>query len=125
MTEDEFNRKFRGVNCPNCRGAKQPPFDPAAVNESRFADELRFKEYGFSFHEGTGNDDDIVQVRWVTQDWNKDGLFGFLEEVVRCMRHIGFRGIVLTVMYRRGSSPTARGCSLKASSVIRKEDTNA
>lgn len=102
MTEKEFNRKFKGVNAPIYRGAPMPPFDPAMVNESKFADELRVKWYYFSFIEGDSSANGTVNVKWESQEWDADGIDGLVEEIRRCLKHIGFVGNVVLEIWERG-----------------------
>ena len=116
MTSDEFYRKFKGANCPVYRGAKMPPFDPAKINESKFADELRYKEFSCDFYEGEstedGKDVDHIELKWKTQDWNDDGIDGFVAEVKRCFMHIGFVGSVHLAVWLRGESPRSKRWSV-------------
>lgn len=94
MTENEFNHKFKGVNAPSCRGAKQPAFNPAKINESKFADELRFKDVNFDFIDGKDAIKDTVHINWVSYSWPDDGAKSLVEEIKRCFKFIGFKGIV-------------------------------
>ena len=87
MTKKQFNSRFHGVNIPAYRGAPYPKFDPAAVNESEFSDALRFKNYDFSF-----KNDGSIDIDWESQSWDEDGIDGFVNEVKRCLKHIGFEG---------------------------------
>ena len=102
MTEKEFNRKFKGVNAPEYRGAPMPPFDPAMVNESKFADELRLKSCEFNFIEGDSSANDTVNVKWESQEWDADDIAGLVEEIRRCLKHIGFVGNVELEIWERG-----------------------
>lgn len=93
MTEKEFFSKFNGVKGPKCAGAAYPAFDPAAVNESKFPHELRFKEESFSFSEGAGfGGRDVVEVEWFAKESHDPELL--VAEVKRCLTHIGFAGQV-------------------------------
>lgn len=100
MTKDKFYKKFKGVNTPPCRGAKMPDFNPAMVNEEKFSDALRFKSYDFNFIEGSDGDPDVVEITWVSQDW--DDYESFVNEITRCMKHIGFTGDIHLDLYMRG-----------------------
>ena len=40
-----YEKKYIDVACPEYRGAPMPEFDPKSINESRFEDDLRFKNY--------------------------------------------------------------------------------
>ena len=107
MTEKEFNCKFKGVNAPEYRGAPMPPFDPAMVNESKFADELRFKTYEFNFIEGDSSTNDTVNVKWESQEWDADGIDGLVEEIRRCLKHIGFAGNVKLEIWEHSENGSA------------------
>lgn len=120
MTSDEFYRKFKGVNCPKCRGAKMPPFRPDKVNEAKFADELRFKEYDFDFREGDDKNGDLLLVKWVSQDWDKAGVLELAAEIERCMKHIGFIGTVWLEAHMRGEHPKSRLYSASVQTEIKK-----
>lgn len=63
MTKKQFDWMFEGVNCPAYRGAPTPQFNPYAINEAEFEDNLRFKEYDIKFYPETQN----VSVTWISQ----------------------------------------------------------
>lgn len=87
MDNDEFLRRFKGVNAPAYRGAPHPPFDEAAINESAFDDELRYKEFEIKIEDG------VLRVKWTSQRWaNPHGKF--TDEVRRCLNAIGYKGEV-------------------------------
>ncbi len=88
MTEKQFNHRFHGVNGPKYRGAPHPKFDPAAINESEFSDALRLKECEFNIDDDNGH----LSIDWKSQSWDEDGIDGFIDEVKRCLKHIGFEG---------------------------------
>ena len=102
MTEKEFYKKFKGVNCPVCRGAKMPSFDPAKINEENFSDELRFKSYVFKFIEGDELTNDTISIEWESQEWDSHGIDDLVEEIRRCFKHIGFVGNVELTAWERG-----------------------
>ena len=92
MNSSVFYKSFHGVNGPKWRGAKMPEFDPAAINEEMFPDELRFNEYATSIEHinGTG----MFTLDYESQGWNEEGLKDFYLEVKRCLKVIGFYGNV-------------------------------
>lgn len=68
------------VNGPRYRGARQPAFRPDMINESEFADELRFKYY-----ECRIVDENTLDFKYVTQAWtdNPDDIHELLDEIYR------------------------------------------
>lgn len=96
MTEKQFNYRFHGVNGPKYRGAPYHKFDPAAINESKFSDELRFKEYDCNI-----DDNGHLVIEWKSQSWDEDGIDGFVNEVKRCLKHIGFEGDCIIHLFDR------------------------
>lgn len=102
MTENEFHSVFHGVNCPKYRGAQQPPFDKYAINESQFSDELRFKSFNTQFIEGNNTTQDTIKVEWESQEWDYHGIDGVVDEIKRCFKECGFRGIVELSIWERG-----------------------
>ena len=86
------------VESPEYRGAPQPPFNPKAINESRFDDDMRFKEYEWKEEDG-----DIV-LYWTSQ--GRVVKEAFIEEVKRCLsEYPSFKGKSVTVkMKTRGDS---------------------
>lgn len=104
MTEKEFSGRFGGVRGPAYRGAPEPPFDPDAVNESRFPKALRAKRMSWSFEEGGGRGgEDALEVEWTSEEWDPGGVGALEAELGRCLGHVGFRGSVsLSVRDRRG-----------------------
>ena len=99
MTEKRFFELFKGIAAPERRGAPYPKYDPAKINESMFADELRCKYYQFNFRQGREGDDDELTVRWTSQNWAETDTF--VREVRRCLMHIGFVGRVKILMNQR------------------------
>ena len=77
-----------------------PEFDPTAINEEKFADELRFNEYATSIEgiDGTG----MFTLDYESQSWNEEGLKDFYSEVKRCLKAIGFYGDVKIHILERG-----------------------
>lgn len=74
--------RFR-VSGPKSRGARQPEFNPAAVNESNFGDNLRYKSY---YCEVIG---DRLFIKWVTQEPFIDAEApALVEEIKRCIDHL-------------------------------------
>ena len=96
MTTKTFNKVWSGVLAPYCRGAKYPAFDPAAINCSLIADELRPKEYDFSLK------NDVLEIEWISQEWCRPD--SLVKEIRRCMLHIGFVGEVRMKIHQRGES---------------------
>ena len=71
--------RFR-VNGPKSRGARQPEFNPTAVNESEFGDNLRVKSYDC---EVIG---DGIFITWVTQEPFIDAEApALVKEIERCV----------------------------------------
>jgi hypothetical protein len=99
VTPTEFFNLFKGVACPDHRGAPYPDFAPDKINESMFADELRCKSYHFDFRQGRAGGDDELTVRWTSQGWAETDTF--VREVRRCLMHIGFVGRVKILMNQR------------------------
>jgi len=96
MTEKEFDKKFHEVIGPTCRGAAYPEFDPAGINESKFEDACRYKEYDVSFNEKH----QTIKIDWKTQE-DCSHHEKFVEELVRCFKHIGFEGLIKLRLYDR------------------------
>lgn len=96
MTNKEFDKKFHGVISPKCRGAAYPKFDPAGINESKFEDDCRYKECDIDFNSEHG----IVKIDWTTQS-NCSCHKMFVEELVRCFKHIGFDGLIKLRLHDR------------------------
>lgn len=101
MTTKEFNKLFHGVACPKYRGAAYPKFDPAAINESKFSDALRFKDFNTDFMCDPDGEISTVEIDWMSQDWDENGIDGFKAEIERCFRHIGYLGNVEIHVYDR------------------------
>lgn len=112
MDAKTFNMVWSGVLSPYCRGAEYPAFDPAAINCSLFADELRPKEYSFSLK------NDVLEIEWISQRWCKPD--SLVKEIRRCMLHIGFVGEVRMKIYKRGESLYG-DCGARRRFVIRKK----
>lgn len=99
MTHTKFFDLFKGVAGPDYRGAPYPDFDAAKINESMFADELRYKSYNFDFRQGRKSGGDELTIRWVSQGWTETDTF--VREVRRCLMYIGFVGRVKILMCQR------------------------
>ena len=107
MTKNTFYKKFRGVCAPSFRGDFPPPFEPKAINESRFADELRYKEFTIDFEEAKDGVD-TVTIKWTSYGWNDD-VNSLVKEVIRCFESIGFIGnVVLDLEDRDGDNAVHR-----------------
>lgn len=63
------------VNGPQYRGARMPDFNKYSINESNFADGLRFKDYTITYNKG-----DVV-IDWISQEpvTSDEALIGFNE----------------------------------------------
>lgn len=63
------------VNGPQYRGARTPDFNKYSINESNFADELRFKNYTITYNNGN------VVIDWISQNpvTKDEALIGFNE----------------------------------------------
>lgn len=63
------------VNGPKYRGARTPDFNKYSINESNFADGLRFKNYTITYNNGN------VVIDWISQDpvTKDEALIGFNE----------------------------------------------
>jgi len=105
MTREKFFARFRGYNGPEHRGAPLPPFDPAAINPSQFADELRLKYYEMKYEAAKSR----VTIYWDSQSWSDD-TDSLKEEIRRCFHHIGFRGNVVLSLAARGERGIPGGC---------------
>ena len=81
----EFKLK---VNMPQFRGDDYPPFEENAINESKFADEMRIKYWEAK------EDGDTINIMWITQEeFDKWQFMGFMEEVKRYFEYIKPEGI--------------------------------
>ena len=102
MTENEFYRKFHGVATPKYRGAPAPKFDEFAINEPKFADELRFKDYKIDFIEGVDGSSDKINIDWTSYEWaGSEGVDSLVAEITRCFKKIGFNGNVVLNIWKR------------------------
>ena len=63
------------VNGPQYRGARMPDFNKYSINESKFVDRLRFKDYTITYNKG-----DVV-IDWISQEpvTSDEALIGFNE----------------------------------------------
>lgn len=63
------------VNGPQYRGARTPDFNKYSINESNFADGLRFKNYTITYNNGN------VVIDWISQNpvTKDEALIGFNE----------------------------------------------
>lgn len=102
MDSKTFWKQWKGINIPEYRGAPAPEFDPAKINETEFADELRIKELDSDFIPGENGNEDRVKLEWAAQSWNADGLNGLVDEIKRCFKYIGFIGKVELEIWERG-----------------------
>ena len=101
MTEKEFGKKFHGVISPKYRGAPTPKFDPVGINEQKFSDDLRFKEYDIDLESNADGEIAKVVIDWRSQCWDPDGIDGVVDEVTRCFKNIGYDGDVELHIYDR------------------------
>ena len=101
MTKPDFYSLYKGVNGKATARASTPEFNPSCINESKFAYDLRFKEVTTDFTEGKNGNVDEVVVDWQSQSWPDDGIDAFIDEVKRCFKHIGFKGLVKVNLYDR------------------------
>lgn len=66
MTEfEEFINEHFDVIAPSHRGAAQPEFDPAGINESEFDDGRRAKEVSWVWKDG------VFYINWVSQEYGE------------------------------------------------------
>lgn len=103
MTNKEFYKKFNGVAGPVCRGAPKAAFDPNAINEAEFHDDLRFKDWTSDLDEDT----QTLTIEWRSQCWPtgdaEQEIDRMVAEISRCMRCVGFTGkVVLKLSSRDG-----------------------
>lgn len=103
MTSKKFYKKFNGVAAPAYRGAPNAEFDPNAINEAEFNDDLRFKEWTSDFDEET----QTFTLKWRSQCWPAEDaaleIDWMVAEIARCMGCIGFTGkVVLELSSRDG-----------------------
>lgn len=99
MTKKQFDYMFEGVNCPAYRGAPAPRFNPYAINEAEFEDNLRFKDYEIKFYPKTQN----VKVEWKSQD-DCSIHDRFDIELIRVFKNVmGISGNINVTLYSRGS----------------------
>lgn len=63
------------VNGPQYRGGRMPDFDKYSINESKFVDRLRFKNYRITYNKGN------VSIDWISQELvtSNEALTGFKE----------------------------------------------
>jgi hypothetical protein len=97
MTKKQFDWMFEGINCPEYRGARAPQFNPYAINEAEFEDNLRFKEYKIKFYPKTQN----VNVEWKSQeDCSIHDRFDI--ELIRVFKNVmGISGNINVTLYSR------------------------
>lgn len=89
-------KKFIDVNGCAYAGAPCPPFDPYAINESKFDHEERYKDYEVTFDPDAG----IYELEWVTQ-MSTTASKEFLDEVARAFSKNGCpTGTEIKVYYR-------------------------
>lgn len=104
MTIKTFYKKFNNVACRGeGRGAPNAEFDPNAINEAEFHNDLRFKEWSSYFDEKT----QTITIRWRSQRWPARDAAQEIDrmtaEISRCMRCVGFTGkVVLKLSSRDG-----------------------
>lgn len=67
---------------PSYRGDRYPEYDPLQINESKFDDTLRFKNYEITA------DGDTINVEWISQDIPEEFtvLDDFYKEVIRAIK---------------------------------------
>lgn len=108
MTIKTFCEKFNGVTCPAYRGAPKADFDPNAINEAEFHDDLRFKEWSYYFDEET----QTFILRWRSQSWPAENAAQEIDrmtaEISRCMRCIGFTGTAVLKLSSRAGDEECR-----------------
>lgn len=99
MTKKQFEMLFEQVNCPAYRGAPAPRFNPYAINEAEFEDDLRFKDYYITFFPKTQN----VGVAWTSQgDCSIHDRFDI--ELIRVFKNvIGISGNINVTLRSRDS----------------------
>ncbi len=103
MTKKQFDYMFEGVNCPAYRGASAPQFNPYAINEAEFEDNLRFKDYEIKFYPKTQN----VGVVWTSQD-DCSIHDRFDIELIRVFKNVmGIAGNINVTLYSRDSDAEA------------------
>ena len=69
------------VLTPRARGEKYPPFDPTFINESKFADTMRFKSYDFEVEDPT-----TIHLEWITQEpFDSEEGESFIDELNRAL----------------------------------------
>lgn len=103
MTIKEFYKNFNGVAGPAYRGASKAEFDPNAINEAEFHDNLRFKGWDSDLDEAT----QTLTIKWHSQCWPTEDVEQEIDhmvaEISRCMRCVGFTGkVVLELSSRDG-----------------------
>lgn len=77
----KFLDKHLDINCPKYRGASMPAESKSAINESNFADELRFKSTNWKI-----DDDLTLSIDWISQAWTDDN-DSFFKEIIRCIEY--------------------------------------
>ena len=81
MNIKSFLDKHMQVKAPSYRGAPYPEFDPDYINESRFDDELRYKEVYFDWTQP-----DTLTITWEAQGY-VDNPSSLLEEIRRWLEN--------------------------------------
>ena len=102
MTAEQFEKKFHWTkdrayawSSETHAPAPWPKFDPAAINIRDIEEECHPKDYSVSFDRYP-----IIDIDWRTQeDCTRHEKFD--EEIIRCMKHIGFVGTVHIELYDR------------------------
>ena len=103
MTKKQFESIFEYVNCPAYRGAPAPRFNPYAINEAEFEDNLRFKDYDIKFSPKTQN----VAITWISQgDCSIHDRFDI--ELIRVFKNVmGIKGDINVTLCSRGCESEA------------------
>lgn len=76
--------KYIIVACPAYRGASVPQFDPKSINESKFEDDLRYKEYNAYI------DGQVGYVKWLAQE-NDNPSYAWETEIKRAFKENGLK----------------------------------
>lgn len=99
MTTKQFDWMFEGVNCPDYYGAPYPRFNPYAINESEFEDNVRYKDYEITFCPKTQN----VNVEWKSQnDCTTHDRFDI--ELIRVFKNVlGISGDINVTLWSRNT----------------------
>lgn len=97
MNGRKFSKLFMGINTPKCKHNKRieyPIFEPDKINVERFSYKMRPKTFDYKYTKGDEYAPDLITVKWITQEWDKNSISDIVKEIDRCFSFIGYYGLV-------------------------------